>query len=114
LIKTKMVTQIIHKDFQAYLTGRLGLVALNLPARFELTTSVMIGTDFRCSCKSHYHTITITTVSGKLSATSPNLPVKYAWKCRSVVSPGTPISSTNKTDRHDIIEMLLKEVLSTM
>ena len=49
-------------------------------ARFELTTSVMIGTDFRCSCKSHYHTITITTVSGKLSATSPNLPVKYAWK----------------------------------
>ena len=30
--------------------------------RFELKTSVVIGTDCTCSCKSNYHTITITTV----------------------------------------------------
>jgi hypothetical protein len=31
---------------------------------------------------------------------------------RSVVSLGTPISSTNKTDRHDIAEILLKVTLN--
>ena len=30
------------------------------------------------------------------------------------VSPGTPVSSTNKTDSHDIIEILLKVVLNTI
>ena len=30
--------------------------------RHELTTSVVIGTDYTCSYKSNYHTITITTV----------------------------------------------------
>ena len=29
-------------------------------------------------------------------------------------SPGTPFSSTNKTDRHDIAEILLKVALSTL
>ena len=29
-------------------------------------------------------------------------------------SPGPPVSSTNKTDRHDLTEILLKVVLSTM
>ena len=29
-------------------------------------------------------------------------------------SPGTPVSSTNKTDRHDIPEMLLKVALNTI
>ena len=29
-------------------------------------------------------------------------------------SPGTPVSSTNKTDRHDITEILLKLALNTM
>jgi hypothetical protein len=28
-------------------------------------------------------------------------------------SPGTPVSSTNKTDRHDIAEILLKVALIT-
>jgi hypothetical protein len=28
-------------------------------------------------------------------------------------SPGLPVSSTNKTDRHDIAEMLLKVALNT-
>ena len=31
--------------------------------RFELTTSVVIGTDCIGSCKSNYHTITATTTS---------------------------------------------------
>jgi hypothetical protein len=29
-------------------------------------------------------------------------------------SPGAPISSTNRTDRHDITEILLKVALSTI
>ena len=28
--------------------------------------------------------------------------------------PGTPVSSTNETDRHDITEILLKVVLNTI
>ena len=30
------------------------------------------------------------------------------------MSPGTPVFSTNKTDRHDITEILLKVGLSTI
>jgi hypothetical protein len=33
---------------------------------------------------------------------------------RSGFSPGTPVSSTNKTDRYDIAEILLKVALNTM
>ena len=29
-------------------------------------------------------------------------------------SPGTPVSSTNKTDRHDIAKILLKVALNTI
>jgi hypothetical protein len=29
-------------------------------------------------------------------------------------TPGTPLSSTNKTDRHDITEILLKVTLNTI
>jgi hypothetical protein len=29
-------------------------------------------------------------------------------------SPGTPVSSTNKADRHDIAELLLKMALNTI
>jgi hypothetical protein len=29
-------------------------------------------------------------------------------------SPGTPVSSTNRTDRHDIAEILLKVALNTI
>jgi hypothetical protein len=31
-----------------------------------------------------------------------------------VISPGTPASSTNKTDRHDITELLLKVTLNAI
>jgi hypothetical protein len=41
-------------------------------AGFELTTSVVIGSDFIGSCKSNYHTITTTTAP------------KYKWKLRKV------------------------------
>ena len=34
-------------------------------------------------------------------------------KCNLWFSPGTPIPSINKTDRHDITEILLKVVLNT-
>jgi hypothetical protein len=33
---------------------------------------------------------------------------------RSVVSPGTPVSSTNKSENHDITEILLKVTLNTI
>jgi hypothetical protein len=33
---------------------------------------------------------------------------------RLVVSPGTPVLSTNKTDRHNITEILLKVALKTI
>jgi hypothetical protein len=35
-------------------------------------------------------------------------------KILSVTSAGTPVSSTNKTDYHDIAEILLKVALSTI
>ena len=38
-------------------------VASNCQTRFELTTSVVIGTDYIGSCKSNYHTITATMAS---------------------------------------------------
>ena len=34
--------------------------------------------------------------------------------CKSVVSPGTPVSTSNKTYCHDITEILLKVVLNTI
>ena len=33
-------------------------------------------------------------------------------KWKKWLSPGTPVSSTNKTDRHDIAEILLKVALN--
>jgi hypothetical protein len=39
--------------------------------------------------------------------------VKSLYNYLNFFSPGTPVSSTNKTDRHDITEILLKVVLNT-
>jgi hypothetical protein len=59
---------------------------------------VVISTDGIGSCKSIYHTITTTT------------PLTTGlW-----FSPGTLVSSTNKTDRHDITEILWKVDLNTI
>ena len=47
--------------------------------------------------------------------------IQHMWSSLSVtcdrgrwISPGTVVSSTNKTDRHDIIEILLKVALNTI
>ena len=42
--------------------------------------------------------------------------IKYVSDLRHVGGflPGTPVSSTNNTDRHDIIEILLKVALNTI
>jgi hypothetical protein len=41
--------------------------------------------------------------------------MKFVSYDRSVkFSPGTPVSSTNKTDHHDIAEILLKVALNTI
>jgi hypothetical protein len=43
--------------------GERSVVSPGTPvARYELTTSVVIGTDCIGSCKSNYHTITTTTI----------------------------------------------------
>jgi hypothetical protein len=34
--------------------------------------------------------------------------------CEISTYPGTPVSSTNKTDRHDVTEILLKVALNTI
>jgi hypothetical protein len=38
---------------------------------------------------------------------------EYQW-VKFWFSPGTPVSSNNKTDRHDIAEILLKVALTTI
>jgi hypothetical protein len=57
---------------------------------FDLTTLVVMDIDYIGSCKSDYHTITTTTAGRQFS----------------------PVSSTNKTDRHDITEILLNIALT--
>ena len=44
-----------------YLTDRMLYRVHLVMSRFELSTSVVIGTDYTGSCKSNYHTITTTT-----------------------------------------------------
>jgi hypothetical protein len=54
------------------------IILYTLPwSRFKLTTSVVIGTDCICSCKSNYHTITARTASLRIG-------VKYCWKWREI------------------------------
>ena len=50
---------------------------------------------------------------GVLDTTSYDNVCQCLVVCR-WVSPGTPVSSTNETDRHDVTEMLLKVVLHTI
>jgi hypothetical protein len=83
----------------------------SLWSRFELTTSVVIGTDCIGSCKSNYHTITATTAPPDVVTICDKVCQWHAtgqW-----FSPGPPVSS-NKTDCHDITEILLKVALNTI
>ena len=68
-------------------------------SRFEVTTSVVIG-----SCKSNYHTNMATTA----------LHMHWRGRCMIYNYLCNPGSSTNKTDRHDIAEILLKMSLNTI
>ena len=63
----------------------------SLWSRFELTTSVVIGTDCIGICKSNYHTITATT--------TPEILIQMIYIKR--------ISSSLTCSRHDIAEKLL-------
>ena len=40
--------------------------------------------------------------------------IKFSVTCDMSFSPGTPVTSTNKTDLHDITEILLKVELNTI
>ena len=95
-------------------------------SRFELTTSVVIGTDCKGSFKSNYHTVTTTMVPSKsfrnrkkhelLASLSFLFPDDYTIFLWLAIGrwffTGTPVSSTNETDRHDIAEILLKVTLN--
>jgi hypothetical protein len=55
LEKTTDLSQVTHKLYHK-------MLYTSPWSRFELTTSVVIGTDYIGSCKSNYHTITATTI----------------------------------------------------
>jgi hypothetical protein len=108
-----------------------------------LNPSMVIDTDCIGSCRTNYHTITATTPQylyyapfNRIEYVDDNndtlniwynlfneIRVRRSTLCDKVVqwlatgwcfSPGTPVSSTNKTDLHDISEILLKAVLNTI
>ena len=65
----------------------------------------------RCEFKSRSDEVTSTSTQGVLDIT--------LWLCQWLVavrwfSPGTPVSSTNKSDRHDIAKILLIVALNTI
>jgi hypothetical protein len=70
---------------------------------FLLKNLVVIGTDFTGSSKSNYHMIMTMTA-----------PIDFDMTTWSVVLSGTPVCSTNKTDCHDIADILLKVALNTI
>jgi hypothetical protein len=81
---------------------------------FKLKTLVVIGTDCTGRCKFNYHNITTTTAPQIESVNN-----RYWYRCQWLAtgwwfSLGSPVSSTNKTDCHDITEILLNVALSTI
>jgi hypothetical protein len=78
---------------------------------------MVIDTDGMASCKSNYHTITTTNVvnSNPLSwrgVLDTTLCDKFVNDLRQ--DGGFLVCSTNKTDSHDITEILLKVMLNTI
>ena len=82
-------------------TNKLYNIMLNR-VHIEPTTLVVIDTDCTGSCKYTYHTITTIPLCDKVCRWF----AAGRW-----FSLGTPVSSTNKTDRNDITEILLQVVL---
>jgi hypothetical protein len=85
---------------------------------------VVIGTDGIGSCKSNYDTIT-TTTAPELVHYQKTLKTLWCGKYLVIIfiediihcsdfSLCNPVSSNNKTDRHDIAELLLKVALNTI
>jgi hypothetical protein len=97
-------------------------------AGFEFKMLVVIGTDNDCtgSCKSNYCTITTSLLciyiyKHKINHSIISMAIQhYVMKFVSDLQqvggflPGSPVSSINKTDCHDIAEILLKVVLNTI
>jgi hypothetical protein len=65
------------------------------------------------SCKSNYRVRSYRSWRDVLDTTLCDKVCQLLVTGRSF-SPGTPVSSTNKTDRHDINEILLKVALSNI
>jgi hypothetical protein len=98
-------------------------------AESEFTTSVVIGTYSCRSNRDRDHMVVGYKTVYAISAYQPlmvwvriSIMVRCPTLCDKVCqwlatdrwfSPGTPVSSTNKTDRHDIAEILLKVALNT-
>ena len=93
-------------------------------SKFELTTSMVIDTDYIGSCKSNYYTITATTAPTCTRSIFCNQQkqIEYfvlhdfignvAWN-RKTARFLSSIVCTTKTGRHDIAEILLKVALIT-
>ena len=76
---------------------------------FDVTALVEMGTDCIGSCKSNYLMIMTTTTTYRK--------ILLTWTLKGLCdgfSSRTPVPSTNKTDRHDITEILLKVVLNAI
>jgi hypothetical protein len=78
-------------------------------AGFELTTLVVKGTDCIGSYKSNHYTIMATTSPELILIRLTAITWAGQW-----FSPGTQVSSTNKTYSHHITEILLKVALNTI
>ena len=76
---------------------------------------VVVFTTIRASSVYHYQRCEVEHRSwqGVLNATLCDKIGQLLAALR-LFSPGTPVSSTNKTDRHDITEILLKVALNTI
>ena len=76
---------------------------------------VVVFTTIRASSVYHYQRCEVEHRSwqGVLNATLCDKIGQLLAALR-LFSPGTPVSSTNKTDRHDMTEILLKVALNTI
>ena len=74
----------------------------------EFTTTCAIVAYHHLSCEFEPHSW-----RGALDKTLCDK-VRQLFATGQLFSPGTPVSSTNKTDRHNITEILLKVALSSI